>query len=99
MMVVIAAEDSGQKPDASMGLLVAIVTFVVNATTECHALKVVVATTAVGGAVDPIPIEECQSEMRILLSPHLASEGSVKRIPKGAPESIQRGEDHLLPIP
>lgn len=62
---------------------------VVDATTELHSIKVVVASTATGGKGDPLPTDELQSEMGTLLSPHLASEVSVKRGPKAAPESSQ----------
>lgn len=72
---------------------------VADATTAFHAIKVVVATTATGGRIDPLLTEKHQCEMGILWSPHLASEESMKRGPKVAPESIQSRRGSSFPIP
>lgn len=69
------------------------------APTELPSAKIVVATMAVGGGVDPLPTEEWQSEMGIFLSPQLASEVTLERDLKAPPKYIQQELGHLIPIP
>lgn len=69
------------------------------APTGLPSVKIVVATMAVGGGVDPLPTEEWQSEMGIFFSPQLASEVTLERDLKAPPKNIQQELGHLIPIP
>lgn len=68
-MIVTAVEDPGQNLEALVDPLLAVVTYfclVADAMVELHSMKIVVATTAVGGKVDLFLTDECQNEIRVL---------------------------------
>lgn len=62
-------------------------------------MKALVATTATGGRIDPLPTEECQGEMGIFLFPHLASEVTLKRDFKAAPQNYPTRIGSYCPHP